>query len=365
MSLVFDVPRSTPCAHALVIGVGDYPNAGWGVGPIDSAALSALEFSAWLGRSFAGNTTWPLSTVDLLVSGAAGHTPASTANIFSGIQRWFARCRQHEDNLAIFYFAGHGVEKGLVTSLLSQDFGANQLDIGDDALNLNLFAAGMERCLARKQWFVIDACRNTPPQLVANLSQFGRPGIAPDADDHPSQVARDHVILRAASAAGQAYGRAGEPSRFTRALIKALDGAAWDDDNQPWSSWTVRIERLVTAVNHLLDVEEQLHHAPPQRARLGGDSGGFVLWQPSQPPTVPVYVTCAPSHRMQHASLMVQWGGGHQRQRAAGNPDAWEVGLQAAQTPYVISASFPQAAQPVQSQVIVRPPSRKMEIAAP
>lgn len=373
MSLAFNMPAGAACTHALVIGAGDYPNHGWGVGPIDPAAHSALAFATWLRTAFPGNPQWPLSTIDLLVSmpGApvtfdgAPVEAATTANVFAAITRWFARCHQREDNLAVFYFAGHGVEKGMVASLLTQDFGGNALDAGDDALNLNVFTVGMERCLARRQWFVIDACRNTPPPLVTSLAQFGRAGVAPDANDQPSPLARDHVVLRAAAASQAAYGKQGEPSRFTRALIKALDGAAWDDDTQPWTTWSVRSERLVTVVNHLLELEERLQQVPSQRARAGGDNGGFVLWQPQHAPKVPVYVTCAPPDRMEEAALTVRRNGAHYGQRQAGYQDAWEVALEATEVPYVISADFPPPAQPVQAQVVVRPPSRKAEVNAP
>ncbi|MGH2396082.1 MAG: caspase family protein [bacterium] len=375
MSLVFNTPIQGPSTHALVIGVGHYPNKGWGVGDLDSAAQSAVAFARWLEKSWPRAGPWPLSTIDLRVSVRAGPLtlgappgtpvdPATTVGVFTAITDWFKRCHTDENNLAILYFAGHGVEKGLVASLLTADFGGNQLDVGDDALNLSQFAVGMERCRARKQWFIVDACRITPPGLISSLGQFGRPGIAPDADDRPSGLERDHLILQATAAERVAYGTDGEPSRFTRALIRALDGAAWDDDNQPWISWAVRSERLVTTINHLLQIEERLHGAPSQRARVRGDSGGFVLWQPNRSPRVPVIVSCNPPHRMHEASLAVERDGVDYGQRGAGDPDPWEFDLDAAASPYTVNATFP-SSKLVANEVLVRPPSKEAGVQAP
>jgi hypothetical protein len=374
MSLVFQQEHAGPCTHALVIGVGHYPKKGWGIGDIDSAALSAMKFASWLQQSFAANTIWPLSTVDLLVSHPLGTRTwdgpppidverATTANVFRAINEWFARCDTDERNLAVLYFAGHGVEKGLVSSLLTEDFGAAPLDIGDDSLNLNVFAAGMERCRARRQWFIIDACRNTPPPLIGVLAQFGRPGVAPDANAAPWPTERDHIIHRATGASGVAWGKPGEASRFTRALVSALDGAAWDDDNDPWTSWSVRAERLVTVVNHLLSVEERLYKAPPQRARAGGDNGGFILMQPTRPPKVPVFVTCDPAHRMNEAELAVDLRGARREARQKGATDIWAIALEAVDAAYTLTAAFDQG--PVTAEFKIRPPSKEAGVRAP
>ena len=78
-----------------------------------------------------------------------------------------------------------------------------------------------------------------------------------------------------------------------------------------------------------------------------------------------MYVTCAPQDRMQEAELRVRRNGADVGQRMAGDQNPWEVALEAAQTPYEISAAFAAANQPVLEQLVVRPPSRNHQVKAP
>lgn len=361
-----------PHMHALVIGVGAYTNAGWGVEPLDSAGRSALAMAQALVGTFGANPQWQLGTLDLLVS-----VPGTTAtfdaqvveaptidNVLAAIQRWFVRCSASEDDLAIFYFAGHGVEKGLTASLLLQEFGRNALNIGDDALNLGDFSLGMDNCKARQQLFISDACRTTPPQLTNLLAPLGRAGVAPTSGHQAFIKDRDHLVLKSTAPTRASYGADGQPSRFTRALIKALEGAAWEDTRQPWTRWTLSSERLHIAVNHLLGMEEKHMMLSPQRAYVGGNFAGFVLRESQSPPRVPVYIRCAPPRSTYDAAFTVRASGGHTAQRAAGFDETWELALDASQTPYQLQAAI--AAAPVAEKFfVVRPPSTESEVVVP
>src|SRR5579864_3225933 len=143
MSLVHDahLPDAQAQTHALVIGVGDYPHLpggsqaqiaparqSYGLQSLDSPAWSAVEFAAWL-TAHLQNRRAPLGTVDLLVSAPPG-APAqlqgfdvpTMAGITTAFNAWEARCHKRADNVAVFYFCGHGFQRE-VMMLLPADFG--------------------------------------------------------------------------------------------------------------------------------------------------------------------------------------------------------------------------------------------------
>ena len=142
-------PRRT----ALIIGVGAYPHLRGGtlfateparyhlgMKQLDSPPVSAREFADWLiksGTSTHRNGAAPLGTVELLISSndpndasfiAVGMTVAVEEATFYNIQkafdRWFMRCDRHVDNIGVFYFCGHGLEREK-SWLLASDYGDN------------------------------------------------------------------------------------------------------------------------------------------------------------------------------------------------------------------------------------------------
>src|SRR5450830_1169609 len=198
MTQLVQQPRARG-THALVIGVGDYP---WlqggsqqpvfprneGMGQLSSPPLSARAFAEWL-MSPDGfrNTDRPLASLDLLISDptTTQFTPpggtsmqiqrANFVEIQAAVLNWFAR-GDHTDDQLIFYFCGHGISTGLMTTLLPEDYGRLQLPPQASlslAIDFDSLYQGMDSCRARRQLFFIDACRVASGALIKSQGNRG------------------------------------------------------------------------------------------------------------------------------------------------------------------------------------------------
>lgn len=355
-----------PATHALVIGVGKYEPNGWNLSDLPCTINSANAFAQWLLKSYR-NTAGELDSVDLLWSPAgpaqnarneAGNEvaieTASMQNVAAAVARWFVLCDQSFDNHGIFYFCGHGLQKGVSKYLLTDGFDApGNLSIAGDAIDFSNFALGMERCKARKQTYFIDACRNTPQKSLAISTQLGRAIVDPDYSKIATTLPRDWPAIFAAAEGQSAFGADGTISRFTSALLSALEGGGWDDRDAPWQQWQVRTDTLVHYICQLLKYEEDVHGAPPQLARNAGDSAGFVFHEPApgQFPRVPLLVGCEAEQNNATTHFRIMRSGNEltNRKPIANN---WELMLDAAPD-YVIQAT--NGAVTVQKDVALRP----------
>src|SRR5207244_556533 len=172
----------------LVIGVGDYPHLpggsqdqtapahqSYGLQSLDSPAWSAVEFANWL-KANLRNRQAELGTIDLLVSaplGAPGPLQGfdvpTMGEITKAFNDWAARCHKHVNNVAIFYFCGHGFQRE-VMMLLPADFGNPA--VGNPWTNIIDFTTthiGMIDCMANTQLYLLDACRETPMLLLRDI----------------------------------------------------------------------------------------------------------------------------------------------------------------------------------------------------
>ena len=141
------IDSGAPAAHAIVIGVGEYPHLMGGDGPLtqnhgnlaqlSSPPQSAFTFATWLLDEF-NNPNAPLASLSLLVSDAQHRQfshpklasavtaeAADSTNVVDALRKWKARGDANESNLMLFFFCGHGVARGLEgLSLLLHDYGA-------------------------------------------------------------------------------------------------------------------------------------------------------------------------------------------------------------------------------------------------
>ncbi|HWU87306.1 MAG TPA: caspase family protein [Kofleriaceae bacterium] len=384
MTTIFDSLAGAPAVHAFVIGIGDYPflkdgdperRQLWGLGQLTSPPLSALAFAAWLDRELALPAEDPrqpglaLGSLELLVSQpdpqatfqpkdaatAVSVDRASMDTVKDAFKRWLGRCNRSEQNLALFFFSGHGVAKGGWQGLLLDRFNPNDPNPFEEVIDFDRFALGMDQCLARRQCFLIDACRNTPPKLK-RVGGRGQPLIDVQFDP-PSDVPRDVCIIRATAAHQTAYGIQGEMTRFTSALLRALEGAGC---SQPAERWEVRTDSIVANLNALLKHDSLHKHLPSQEVKgPGDDSTGFVFHVPKAP-KVPIVIGCTSETDTARASLMITY---HQQTVVERGPEPtdWETELALVDDEYSISASFQD--EPERTKTIyVRPPLREVRL---
>ena len=84
---------------------------------------------------------------------------ATMANIGAAFKRWYGRCHAQKANMALFYFAGHGISM-ISQFLLPADFGnPDEPDDWENCINFSDMQVGMAKCAAQTQMFFVDACR--------------------------------------------------------------------------------------------------------------------------------------------------------------------------------------------------------------
>jgi len=260
-----DVETAQPRLHALVIGVGDYDHLGLaavkksrvlnGLGPLSITTPAARRIARWLENEYV-NPGRPLGSIELLLSPGVtlqradgSEVPiekATMANIRAAFKAWYARCDSSEENIAFFYFAGHGIST-VSKFLLPADFGnPDLLENWDNCIDGSGLVDGMAtRCKAQTQFFFLDACRDAPIGALTEKptgDRFVSPVFGPSVDLS--------AIYAAASEGRQAFGRDGEETFFCQALIKCFEGMG---ARKSGPQWRVDAASLSTALVSIVE----------------------------------------------------------------------------------------------------------------
>lgn len=353
MTLVADRGRDGPRVHVLAIGVGAYRHLPGGAEPVthDTLGLRQLSGPPASARLFvewaATRLRHPrarLGTVELLTSpgsppgpaddGAPTHGPVAPpdpgpapaanageadteggsapsssspdvppwlasvevptlAHVQTAFERWYAACDTDESNVAILYFCGHGVERE-APFLLLEDFGRSALSLLENAVDIGATYQGMARNRAREQYVFVDACREIPFQLLQMLSGNAKVLVTPQL---VGDQRRDTALVFATSGGAKAYGKAGRPTRFTQALVRALDGLGARVEG---AGWVVDVPTLQRAVTQQLRAGDD--GAPAQLPSVRG-AGLGVLTTLTDAPLVPITLACRPPTAIPGAAL--------------------------------------------------------------
>jgi hypothetical protein len=260
--------------HALVVGVSAYMHlpdgAGeaaprdYGMKQLSACAASAASLAAWLHES-ADRLMVPLGSCRMLLSpspgelqGASIHSAEALAatreNFRQEALRWREDCAGARDNIALFYFAGHGVQRTRSDAvLLMSDFaggGGNPLYNAVDVNNLfGGMAPTVERPeMARTQLWFIDACRGFPAAFDnferLNASEVFEVMLS-DRDD------RCAPIYFGALPGSDAYSLSGTQTLFVKALFESLRDAGGERvGGQP--RWFVTVGSLLRGMQAVI-----------------------------------------------------------------------------------------------------------------
>jgi tetratricopeptide (TPR) repeat protein len=270
-----------PGTHVFVIGVGHYPHLPGGGGKpanetlslkqLTSPPISAKALADWFLATASGasptldgfrNPTAPLASLWMLVS-AKEQTyslpdgkevtllRADLNNIQVVYEAWMNAVSSHPDNIGVFYFCGHGVQ-GVNSYLLPDDFGM-YANPWNKAFDIDLSAMAARQRVAASLYFFIDACRQMQMGAEGSRPQsFGLP------KDNAKVLCRTRLKLWATGDGAKAFASGeGVPSRFTDALLRALNGS-YGQLTEVGGSWVVTGEALAHQVVRLVEESNPL-----------------------------------------------------------------------------------------------------------
>lgn len=274
MTVLLDDGQTDPGTHVLLVGVGDYPYLKdgdaampfcmpMGMGQLSSPPLSVRALATWFMDAGAGfhNPDRPLRSLQVLcsadgpvfINGADGapHSVdrARMPAVKQAVIDWMARASRNPENLAVFFFCGHGLAFGEVeNALLLEDFGGNPVHPMADAIAFDSMRLGVLRhCAAKHQIHLVDACRTPPTKEF--LDTYGNDATGdPIAAAGISRNLRDKIapVYFATGLASAAYGLNGQPSLFTQGLLQSMRGPASRDKDDHWE---VQVPALAEGIN--------------------------------------------------------------------------------------------------------------------
>lgn len=274
MTVLIDDGQADPGTHVLLVGVGDYPylkdgddakpfDMAMGMGQLSSPPLSVQALATWFMDADAGfhNPDRPLRSIQVLCSAdgpvqidgpdGAPHAVdrARMPTVNRAVIDWMARAGRNPENLAVFFFCGHGLAIGEAeNTLLLEDFGGNPADPMVDAIAFNQMRLGVLRhCAAKHQIHLVDACRTPPTKEFMSIYGNGEMGV-PIARAGVSRELRGKIapVYFATGLASAAYGLSGQPSLFTQGLLQSMRGAASRDKDDHWE---VQVPALAEGIN--------------------------------------------------------------------------------------------------------------------
>ncbi len=261
-----------PVLHAIVIGVSDYgflppPEApatpgSFGLKKLTAAARSAVDVAVWL-QAKKDQLAVPVASIRLCVAPAvadqvapgppvpvpAGAAGATRLDVVAALKEW--RKLLKPDDVALFYFAGHGVQRDRSDMvLLCADFAdpddgplSRSFDLTHvwDGLGRNTTTA----TIARTQLYFVDACRERPTAF----NNFEAMSV-PDVWGVPQLQGKDDrraPIFYATTPGALAYADPGVSTLFSRTLLACLDNeaATLDDETGDWQITSKSLERAL------------------------------------------------------------------------------------------------------------------------
>jgi hypothetical protein len=315
--LFFDTGESGPGLHALVIGVGGYVHLEGGAGPviadplqygnlgqITSPPRSALAFANWLRKSDRIHWKTEVASIDLLISpepsdphpAGPGVTfkNATIDDIRTAFDAWASRCGRDVDNVAMFYFCGHGLQSD-EQILLASDFGRYSNHFSG-AFAFDSTRDGFLQSPPKTQCFFIDACREVTPGTVENLGGATALPLREARAYAPRRCDHD-LSLQSCAAFEAAFAPPEGISYFTTALIRALQGGAASTDE--YGEWVIRTDTVGWCVDELMQAESKRLRPTAK----GPGLSSAVLLRLAGAPDVKLMLECDPDSALAKATL--------------------------------------------------------------
>jgi hypothetical protein len=183
--------------------------------------------------------------------------PATLANVKTAARKWADRLSSHPDNLAVFYFCGHGASLGQRAALLLEDFG-DPVAAFESAIDVDLLRGTMKNSPAVQQVYLFDCCRTNADDLYQNEPAIGTRVLSVVSFQRGHSTPPQQFVLFPTVDGEEAFGVKDGVSVFSSSIIDAMGFAAADASTGVWRTTT---GSLLNAVDQLvrIRVPEQLN----------------------------------------------------------------------------------------------------------
>jgi hypothetical protein len=180
---------------------------------------------------------------------------ANRQNFKDAARAWRTDASVNSADMTMFYFAGHGMQRGPEEGiLLLDDFLADDDTVLAKAAELGNIRNGMAPsaacpCIGLTQFYFIDACLDRPKAQ----SKFVNPQVPPIFDVLLNVVdRREAPVLFSTFDGALSIGRRGKTSYFAEALMQAFERGAEDPEDIPtggtqWPVTSITIKNSLDA----------------------------------------------------------------------------------------------------------------------
>jgi hypothetical protein len=256
MTLVVDNRQTVqgPGVHALIVGVSQYdflpdvddppsPDT-WNLTSLGSTAIAAAQVAGWFKHN-ADRLARPLKTLRVLLSPVESVERPSLpdwvtqdllrptqACFGDAVQAWRQDCADNSQNVAFFYFGGHGFTRGLGVEDLVLAL-ADFLEPGEGIPPRVAFASNIfngmapqtkDDRVALEQFFFFDCCRTFLGQ-AKDMDDKSVPSILGVSALEGVGDNRVYAFCRAVNNNASAFASTGSTTYFAASLLDAMENA--------------------------------------------------------------------------------------------------------------------------------------------
>jgi len=252
----------------------------------------------------------PLATCRLMISPSAEETKmepklqeltvsCNVDDFLRSANEWRWDAQNHKDNITFLYFAGNGFELSKSNPIIMlQDFGngigpALRGSITAKNLFYGMGPTSAQPDIARTQLYFIDTDR-LYPRVFQSYEEINTTAVF---DALPLGIDdRDAVIFYSTISGKGTYAYDGEPTFFSHALLKCLEGAAavpGETDQEGMLRWHVSITSLMNGLNQVLPDLLQ-DSGFNQLFEVGGQVRDSIICYLDAPPVVDLAIEVDP-----------------------------------------------------------------------
>jgi formylglycine-generating enzyme required for sulfatase activity len=270
--------------YAITVGVQEYALGG-GVAPLQYACADAEA----IGNALREHCRF--DEVRILTTSSTANGQLTDTSILTTLRDMAGRL--NEDDLFLFFFAGHGVEQqvgGQHRSFLLAPNASLQFMTG--LLDLAMLREIMARMACSQRVFLLDCCRNDP---LGGRGDAGNPMterltrdiVAAAMRPHTDQTNRVTLVMNACRPGERSYERPDVGhGAFSHWLVQGLRGEAWTDEGLEGAQLCRYVESSLTDWSQRTGLRQHADFQQLESASVVWLAGAGALQGAPRPPAI-------------------------------------------------------------------------------